>query len=117
MKISNSNSYSIFPKPLLDTNVPTEIFFRFESEIIPENLVLTAWRTEPGSDTRVQGGVCPINLVTASEAIRPHVTELVEVIEAPASDENQHVAQSAIAQSGNCRLALDRRLYSDCRYR
>ena len=106
MKISRTNSYSIFPKPLLDTDVPTEIFFRFESEIIPEDLVLTAGRTEPGCHTRVQRRVRPIDLIATSEAIRPHIAELIEVIEAPASDENQRVDLRGRLQKSCCLLRV-----------
>src|SRR6266699_3980403 len=106
MKISHTDSHSIFPKPLLDADIPTEVFFRFESEIIPENLVLAARRTEPGCDTRVQGRVRPVDLVAASEAIRPHVAKLIEVIEAPASDENQSVDLRRRLQKSGCLLRM-----------
>src|SRR6266480_5283952 len=42
VEISRAESNPLVPKPLLDSCVPAEIAFRFESEIHSENLILTA---------------------------------------------------------------------------
>ena len=89
MKISRINRHASVPKPLFEADVPAKILFWSQTKIISKNLVLAARRTEPGCDTRVQRRVRPVDLVAASEAIRPHVAKLIEVIEAPASDEDQ----------------------------
>ena len=59
--------------------------FGFGSKLFPK-IVLTAWRTEPGRHTGVQNCVCPVDLVTAGDAISPDTAELIEVIEAAAGD-------------------------------
>ena len=60
-----------------------------KSEVVPENFVLTARRTETGRDTRVQSRVRFVDLVAAGKAIGPDVAELIEMIETSASDEDQ----------------------------
>src|SRR5207249_4811371 len=92
MKISRTQSdapATAGPEPLFDTDIPPEIFLRLQSKIIPENLVLTARRTEPGCDARVQSRVCLVDFVTAGKLISPDVTELIKVIEPPTRDEDQ----------------------------
>ena len=91
MKISQADCHPVFPEPLLYTHVPTQIVFRLQSEIVPENLVLTARRTEPRRNAGMQRCVCLVDFVTPREPISPDATELVEVIEASARDKNQIV--------------------------
>src|SRR5439155_25030768 len=91
VKISHANGDAILPKLLPDTDVPPEIVFRFQSEIVPENFVLTARRTESRRHAGMQCCVCPVDFITAGESISPNTAELIEVIEAPACDENQIV--------------------------
>ena len=76
------------PELLSHANVPTQIVFRFQPEIVPENFVLTAGRTESRRDAGMQRCVYLVDLVTPSEAISPDPAELVEVIEAPADDKD-----------------------------
>src|SRR5207244_11722460 len=77
------------PKLLPDTDVPAEIFFRVQIRVVAENLVLTAGRTEPRRNARVQRRVRLFDLVTACNTIGPHATELVEMVEPAASDKDQ----------------------------
>src|SRR5205807_9166019 len=62
-----------------------------QTEIHSEDFVLTARRTEACPDARMKRRVRFVDLVTASESIRPNVAELIEVIVASAGDENQIV--------------------------
>ena len=89
MKISQAESHTLFPKPLLNADVPTEIFFRLQIWVVAKDFVLTAGRTESSRHTRVQRCIGLVDLITASDAIRPDAAELVEVIEAPAGHEDQ----------------------------
>src|SRR5438045_2943439 len=74
---------------LPDTNVPAEIMLGFQSEIVSENFVLTAWRTESGRHTGVERRVCPVDPVAACNAISPDPAELIEMIEPATSNEDQ----------------------------
>ena len=67
----------------------SKIVFRFQPEIVPEDFILAAWRTESRPHAGMQRYVCLLDLVTARKPIRPDAAELVEVIEAPAGDEDQ----------------------------
>src|SRR5207244_7200507 len=89
VKISHANGDAILPKLLPDTDVPPEIAFRFQSEIVPENFVLTARRTESRRHAGMQRRVCLVDLVPAREAVCPDAAELIEVIETSTRDKNQ----------------------------
>ena len=89
VKISCAERGSIFPEPLLESDVPAKIFFRLKVKVVAENFVLTARRTKSGCDARMQGRVRFVDLVTARDAVSPDVPELVEFIEASTGDENQ----------------------------
>src|SRR5207247_7507264 len=98
-----ADGHAFFPELLSDCDVPAQISFGFESEIIPENFVLTAWGTESGRHTGVQNCVCPVNLVTAGDAISPDAAELIEVIEATARDKDKVLnrRQRRLQESGH----------------
>ena len=90
VKIGQANRHATAAQSsCLDANVPTQIVFRFQSEIVPENFVLTAWRTESGRHAGMQRRVRLVDLVTAGEPISPDTAELIEVIETSAGDKNQ----------------------------
>ncbi len=89
VKIGQPDGDPILPEPLFHANVPAQIVFRFQSEIVPENFVLTARRTKSCRHARMQCCVCPVDFITAGESISPNTAELIEVIEAPACNENQ----------------------------
>src|SRR5437764_15420500 len=98
MKIGRADGHASIPESLLETSVPGKIFFRLQRRqrltriwVEAKNLVLTAWRTESGRDTRVQRRVRLVNLVTARDPICPNVAELVEVIDSSAGDKNHIV--------------------------
>src|SRR5206468_10395002 len=76
------------PEFLSYTDVPTQIVFRFQPEIVPENFVLTAGRTESRRHAGMQRRVRLVDLVTPGKAISPDPAKLVEVIEPPASDKD-----------------------------
>src|SRR5207244_5033520 len=61
------------------------------------------WRTESGRHTGVQNCVCPVDLVTAGDAISPDAAELIEVIEAAAGDKDQILnrRQRRLQESGD----------------
>src|SRR5881398_1965132 len=97
MKISRANRYALFPKPLLESDVPPEILFRLQrlersrSGIKAKDLVLAARRTEARCYARMQRRVRLVDLVTARYAVSPNIAELIEVIEPSAGDENEIV--------------------------
>src|ERR1700737_829639 len=98
MKIGCTDSDAPVPKSLFKSGVPPEILFGLQrrqrlsgKRIESKNLVLAAGWTEPRRHARVQRRVCFVDLVTARDSIGPNVTELVEVIEASAGDENEIV--------------------------
>ena len=103
MKISQADANAVLPELLSDPDVPAQVSFGFESEVISENFVLTAWRTESGRHTGVQNCVCPVNLVSAGDAISPDAAELIEVIEAAAGDKDQILnrRQRRLQESGD----------------
>src|SRR6266513_5470430 len=84
VEISRAESDPLVPKSLLDSCVPAEIAFRFQPEIVAENLVLTARWGKSGRDARVDGSVGFANEVTGRFPPGPNVAELIEMIE-PAS--------------------------------
>ena len=88
MKISEANRHAIFEEPLLDTNVPSEVVFRFQSKIVAEDLVLTAWWTESSRHAGMQCRVRLLDLIAARKSISPDAAELIEVIEATACNED-----------------------------
>src|SRR2546421_13084397 len=98
MKISRADTYSAIPKTLFESDIPSKIFFRLQRRqwltwirIEPENLVLTARRTESGRHACVQRRVGFVDLVAACEPISPNVAELIEAIDSSAGDENKVV--------------------------
>src|SRR5882762_2270676 len=103
MKIGQADDDPILPEPLFDADVPAKIVFRCQSEIVPENFVLTTRRTKSCRHARMQCCVCPVDFITAGESISPNTAELIEVIEAPACDENQIVDrhQRSLQKSGD----------------
>ena len=50
MKIGRPETDATVPEFLPDANVPAQIAFRFQSEVVPKNFVLTAGRTESRPD-------------------------------------------------------------------
>src|SRR5438477_1065874 len=86
MKISRANRYALFPKPLLESDVPPEILFRLQrlersrSGIKAKDLVLAARRTEARCYARMQRRVGLVDIVTICDPIRPNIAELVELI-------------------------------------
>ena len=88
MKISQADRDAVVPELLSYPNVPAEIAFRFQPEIVPEDFVLTAGRTESRRHAGMQRCVCLVDFVTAGKAISPDPAELVEVIKTPAGDKD-----------------------------
>src|SRR5205085_1420901 len=95
---SRTDRHSLVPKSLFESRVPADAFLRLQwrqrltrIRIEPEDFVLTARRTETFGDARVQRRVGFVDLVTARNAVRPHVAELIEMIDATAGDEKQVV--------------------------
>src|SRR5438045_8459600 len=97
MKIGCTDSDAPVPKPLLNSCVPSEILFwlqrleRSGTRVKAKNLVLTARRTETGRNARVQRRVGLVDLVTPGNPICPNIVELIEMIEASDSDENENM--------------------------
>src|SRR5580700_3007428 len=89
MKVGQIERNAILPKLLPDADVPAEIFFRLQIRVVAENLILTARRTEPRRNARVQRCVCLVDFVAARDSISPDTAELIEMIETPAGDEDQ----------------------------
>src|SRR5438552_14340130 len=95
MKISRANRYALFPKPLLESDVPPEILFRLQrlersrSGIKAKDLVLAARRTEARCYARMQRRVGLVDLVTICDPIRPNIAELLEIIDSSTSEQHQ----------------------------
>src|SRR5213080_3460467 len=108
MKISRANRYALFPKPLLESDVPPEILFRLQrlersrSRITAKDLVLAARRTEARCYARMQRRVGLVDLVTICDPIRPNIAELIEMIDS-SGDKDQIVdrRQSRLQKSSN----------------
>src|SRR5207302_6255748 len=100
MKISRANRYTLFPKPLLESDVPPEILFRLQrlersrSGIKAKDLVLAARRTEARCYARMQRRVGLVDLITICDPIRPNIAELIEMIDSSNGDKDQIVDQS-----------------------
>src|SRR6266568_8376527 len=88
VKVGEARVHAILPQLLSNSDVPTEVLFRFQAEVVSENFVLTARRTESLPNTGVQNSVRFVDFVTAGKAISPHSAELVEVIKPAAGDED-----------------------------
>ena len=78
VKVGQADVNAILPKLLSDADVPAEIFFRFQIEVVSENFVLTARRTEPSRNAGVQRRICFVDLVAAGNAISPDAAELLK---------------------------------------
>src|SRR4030095_12469319 len=89
MKIGQANVDAILPQLLSDSDVHSEVLFRFQAEVFSENLVLAAWRTEPSTDTGMHNGICFVEFIAACKAIGPNAAKLIEVLETSPSDEDQ----------------------------
>ena len=89
VKVREARIHAILPQLLSDSDVPTEVLFRFQAEVVSENFVLTAWRAEASTDAGMQNGIRFVDFVTAGKTIGPNAAELIEVIETSASDEDQ----------------------------
>ncbi|MEM4536691.1 MAG: hypothetical protein QXP92_05575, partial [Nitrososphaerota archaeon] len=72
VKIGQTHVDSISPELLPDAYIPSEIVFGLQSEVVPENFVLTARRTKTCGNTRMQNCVRSFDLITAGKAIRPN---------------------------------------------
>src|SRR5207245_11721464 len=97
MKVSGANRYALFPKPLLESDVPPEILFRLQrlersrSGIKAKDLVLAARRTEARCYARMQRRVGLVDLVTICDPIRPNIAELIEMIDSATRDNDEIV--------------------------
>src|SRR5438477_12968218 len=97
MKISRANRYALFPKPLLESDVPPEILFRLQrlersrSGIKAKDLVLAARRTEARCYARMQRRVGLVDLVIICDLIRANIAELIEMSYSSTRDIDQIV--------------------------
>src|SRR5206468_11599027 len=89
VKICEAHIHTILPQLLSDSDVPAEVLFRFQAEIVSENFVLTARRTEASADAGMQNGIRFIDFVTADKTIGPDATELIKMIKTSASDQDE----------------------------
>ena len=89
MKIREADRDPAAPKSLLYTQVPSQVALRFQPEVVAENLVLTARRTEPRRDAGMQVRIGFRNQIAAGKPIGPNVAELIEVIVATARNQVQ----------------------------
>ena len=88
MKVGRVDPHTSLAKTLLDSHIEAPILLRIQVEIVPENFVLTARRTETGRITRMQRRVGLLDHITAGETISPNIAELIKVIETAAGDQD-----------------------------
>ena len=117
MKISRAEGNAAIPKMLFNSHVEHAISFRFETEVVSENFILTARRTEAFRDARMQHRVRRLDSVTPSDTISPNIAKLIEMIVAPAGNEQQ-TFERCDARLQKCRgffcvIADERRLRSE----
>src|SRR4029077_5273410 len=79
-------------------HVPSEVFFRVQAEIHPENFILTARRAKSRGNARVECRIGFVDLLAAGYPVSPHVAELIEMIDASTRDKHQIVDHSGCLQ-------------------
>ena len=88
MKIGRTEPDPVVPKRLLESRVPSEVFFRLEPEIVSKNLVLAARGAESGCDAGMKRPGW-FEDVIAGHTVGPDISELIEMIETPARHQGQ----------------------------
>ena len=109
MKIREARAATHAAKSLLDAQVPSQVALRFQSEIIAENLVLTARRTEPSRDAGMKVRIGFRNQIAAGKPVSPNVAELIEVIVPSAGRNRQRRfagTQIVVLPAGGTRYTL-----------